>query len=140
MPDTPVVPPHGRVEMGSDKAFGWVFSIVFLIISFLPVLSGNQPYVPTFVIAVSFAVVSLAKPILLRPFNIVWFKFGLFLHKIVSPIVLTAIYVIAVVPTALALRLLGKDPLRLKIDNEVGSYWIHRVPPGPEPESLRRQF
>ena len=131
---------HDNVKVGSDRAFGLVFTIVFLIIGCFPILSGNQPYVPVLIIAGAFALPTLIKPMLLHPLNIVWFKFGVLLHKIVSPMILTLIYVIAVVPTALVLKLFRKDPLRLKLNTDTDSYWIHRDPPGPEPESLRRQF
>lgn len=128
------------VKMGSDKSFGLVFAVVFLIVSCIPVFDGGQPFLPTLFGAAIFAVTALSKPSFLRPLNILWFKFGLLLHNIISPFILAIIFVITVIPTAFFVRLMGKDLLRLKQDPGTVSYWLHRDPPGPDPESLRRQF
>jgi fructose-specific phosphotransferase system IIC component len=82
----------------------------------------------------------LVKPALLGPLNRVWMAFGRLLHHIVSPVVMGAIFAIVVVPTALGLRLFGKDPLRLKLDRQAASYWLPRQPPGPVRGSLKQQF
>ncbi|MEX0693934.1 MAG: hypothetical protein WD075_05790, partial [Rhodospirillales bacterium] len=80
-----------------------------------------------------------AKP-LLRPLNLLWFKFGLLLYKIVNPVVMALLYYTTMVPTGLLMKLFGKDPLNRTFDAEAKSYWIERDPPGPEPESMKRQF
>jgi len=87
---------------------------------------------------VLFLVAALAMPRLLRPLNLLWFQFGLLLNKVVSPVVLAILYYTTVVPVGLMLKVLGKDPLRLKLEREQGSYWIMREPIAPE--TMRRQF
>jgi hypothetical protein len=74
---------------------------------------------------------------MLAPLNRLWFRFGLLLGKIVTPIVMLLVFVLTVVPTGIVMRLLGKDPLRRKFDKSASSYWVSRdAPPGP----MRNQF
>ena len=53
---------------------------------------------------------------------------------------MAVLFFAVVTPTGLAMRLAGKDPLRLRFDRRAASYWIHRSPPGPEPETMKRRF
>ena len=76
----------------------------------------------------------------LAPLNKWWTKLGVLLYRIVSPVVLGLLFYLTVTPIALLLRLLGKDPLRLRRDPDGASYWIDRTPPGPAPESMKNQF
>jgi len=70
----------------------------------------------------------------------VWAKLALLLHKIVNPITTAVMYFLVFVPAGFMFRLMGKDPLRLKLEPDAESYWIPRNPPGPAPESMRNQF
>jgi hypothetical protein len=76
----------------------------------------------------------------LSPLNRLWLRFGLLLHKIVSPLVLGIMFFLVITPIGLLMRAVGKDLLRLKFDKRSSSYWIERLPPGPPPESLKDQF
>jgi hypothetical protein len=132
---------HARqVEMGSDRAFGLVFAAVFAIVCLLPLTSGGEYRPWAGIVAAAFVVVSFTFPRLLKPLNRVWFLFGLLLHKVVSPLVMGLLFFVTVTPIALIMRALGKDPLRLARDDAAASYWIVRQPPGPAPETMRRQF
>lgn len=91
-------------------------------------------------VAITLLAASLFFPSVLKVFNRLWTKFGLVLHRIVNPVIMGLIFFLTVTPTALIFRALGKDPLRLKLDPEAESYWIHREPPGPAPESMSQQF
>ena len=84
--------------------------------------------------------VAVVYPQMLAPLNRLWFRFGLLLHKIVSPVVLAIMFFLVFTPTGMIMRALGKDPLRLRLDKNATSYWIERTPPGPSPESLGDQF
>ena len=77
---------------------------------------------------------------MLAPFNALWFRFGLLLHRVVSPVILALLFFTTVAPVGLLMRAFGKDPLRLKKDRAADSYWILREPPGPSPESMKQQF
>ena len=131
---------HSEIEVGSNRSFGVVFFTVFLIIGLWPLISDNPVRVWALTIAGIFLVIALVIPRLLAPLNRIWFRFGMLLARVINPIVMFIIYVVTVLPIGLVLRLSGKDLLRLKMNAETDSYWIHRDPPGPEPESLTDQF
>ena len=92
------------------------------------------------VVAALFAAGALIYPVALKPLNWIWFKFGLLLHAIISPIIMCLLFYVAVWPTGLIMRAFGKDPLRLKREPESSTYWIAREPRGPKPETMKDQF
>ena len=128
------------VERSSNRAFGVVFTVVFAAVGMFPLVKGAPPRYWSLGVAAIILIVVLVKADWLAPFNAIWFEFGLLLHRIVSPIVLALLFYAVVVPTGLIMRALGKDLLHLRYDREAESYWIHRDPPGPRPESMRDQF
>ena len=129
-----------EVKVGSERSFGIVFAVVFLLVALLPLLKLQRPHYWPLAAAAAFLACALLAPHLLRPLNLVWFRFGLLLHRVVSPVILGLLFYLTVTPIALIYRLRGKDPLRLALDRQSSSYWIHREPPGPDPETMRRQF
>jgi len=128
------------VKMGSDKSFGLVFAGFFSIIGLWPLLGGEGARLWALAVAAGFCGAAFIKPALLKPLNGLWFKFGLLLHKVVSPVILSLLYLVAIVPAGLVMKALGKDPLRLKMDKSADTYWIARDPPGPAAESFKQQF
>lgn len=129
-------PPDGS----SNRTFGVVFAAFFLIIALLPLLHGHTMRLWVLPLAAYFLIAALAIPGALAPLNRLWTKFGLLLHNIVSPVVLGILFFGVFTPTALVMRLLGNDPLRLGFDKNARSYWILRIPSGTTPESLKNQF
>jgi hypothetical protein len=129
-----------EVKVGSERGFGIIFAIVFAVTAVYPVWSGRPVHWWALTTAALFLSAALFAPRLLRPFNRVWFAFGLLLHKTVSPLVMGLLFFVTVTPTAIILRALGKDPLRLRFDRNANTYWIERRPPGPAPETMRNQF
>jgi hypothetical protein len=129
-----------ETKVSSDKAFGIVFTVVFAVIACYPLLAGREIRLWSLIIAGIFLVLALLIPSVLAPAKRLWMKFGELLHRIVSPLALSILFFVAVLPTGLLLRLLGKDPLRLRLDPKAESYWIKREPPGPDSESLNNQF
>ena len=127
-------------ERGSERAFGIVFTILFLVIGAWPLMRGGNPRLWALAIAAIFLLAALAVPKWLGPLNRLWMAFGLLLGKLISPIMLFLVYVVAVVPTGLIMRLRGKDPLNRRFDREAASYWVHRNPPGKPDETMGRQF
>jgi hypothetical protein len=87
-----------------------------------------------------FLALALLRPRTLAPLNKLWLMLGLALHACISPVVMTLLFYTTVTPVGLLLRLLGKDVLRLRIDRAGPTYWIERQPPGPAPDTMRRQF
>jgi len=128
------------VKVGSEKAFGIVFAVVFAIIGLWPLIDGAPVRLWSLVVAGIFLVLAFLLPQTLRPLNLVWFRFGLLLHKVVNPLVMGFLFFSTVLPIAIILRMVGKDPLHRKFDAAAETYWIKRDPPGPEPDSMRHQF
>lgn len=116
-----------EVTSGSDRSFGFVFFAVFALVGLVPLFSDGSVRWWSLVVASAFLALSLAAPQLLRTPNRWWFKFGTLLGAIVAPVVLALVYVIAIIPTGIIVRLLGKDPLNRKIDKLAGSYWVERT-------------
>ena len=129
-----------EVKVGSERSFWITFAAIFLIIGSFPLISGEAPGVWPLCIGVIFLIAAFALPAALRPLNIVWFRFGMLLHKIVSPLVMVILFFITVAPIGLIMRLLGKDLLNLRFDPDASSYWVERGASELEPETMRRQF
>jgi len=129
-----------QVQGSSDRSFGFVFAVVFLIIALYPLLNSNGIRIWAMTVSGAFLLLAVLVPHVLTPANRLWTKFGLLLHNIVSPIALGILFFLVVTPTGLLMRLFGKDPLRLRCDPAADSYWIKRDPPGPAADSLNNQF
>ena len=117
---------HDAVTVGSERGFGMVFGAVFAIVAAWPLLNGETPRWWALAVAAGFVAAGFFTPRILRPLNRLWFRFGLLLGRIVGPLVMGLIFFMAVTPTALIFKLLGKDPLRLKSNASSQSYWIDR--------------
>jgi hypothetical protein len=128
------------LKTGSDRVFGLVFSILFVCIGIWPILFKGPARVWALIIGGIFLSLVLTKPILLHPLNVIWFKFGLILHKIVSPIILGILFFLVITPIGLWIRMFKKDPLNLKFDLELQSYWIAKEESADSPSSLKNQF
>ena len=124
------------IKIGTNKSFGIVFFLVFIIISLYPVLNGENIRVWSLIISIIFLVLGLINSKLLNPLNKIWFTFGLLLGKIVSPIVMGIIFFLVVTPIALFMKLLKKDMLNLKF-NKKNTYWIEKS--GPK-SKMKNQF
>jgi len=127
-------------KTSSDRSFGLVFAAVFAIVAAWPLIHGEDIRWWAVVAATALLIAAMTIPQILHSFNRVWTTFGLLLHKIVSPVIMGAIFFIAVTPTALLMRLLGKTPMPLRFDPNATSYWIMRTPPGPAGDTMKNQF
>ena len=115
-----------NLKISSNRNFGLVFALVFLIISLWPLMQENQIRIWSFVISLLFLILGLMNSRLLYPLNRLWFKFGLLLGVAISPIVMGIVFFLIVTPIAFVMRILGKDLLKKKYDNISKSYWIKR--------------
>ena len=129
-----------HVKVGSDRAFGCVFAVVFAVAGFYPVLDAGPVRWWCLAVAAVFLIAALTRPAVLHPLNRLWFRFGLLLHRVVTPVVMGLMFFLTVTPVGLLMRATGKDPLRLKRDAAATSYWIVRQPPGPAASSMKNQF
>jgi Saxitoxin biosynthesis operon protein SxtJ len=128
------------VTPSSNRALGCVFAGVLGLVGLWPLLQGHPVRTWGLTLAGAFLGVAWVRPALLGPLNRVWTRVGLLLHGVVSPLVLGLVFYGVVAPMGLAMRLLGKDPLRRRFDPGAASYWIEREPPGPAPHTMRQQF
>lgn len=123
---------YGRVDairLGSDRNFGLTFAVFFLIVAFLPLLSGRALRPWALVCALLFFVLAFVAPQFLRTSKILWAQLGMLLQKIISPIILSALFFLIFTPIGLFLRLFKKDVLSLRLDPESTTYWLNSEPP-----------
>ena len=113
------------IKIGSNRSFGIVFFVVFFIIATWPLLSDGEIRLWSLSISIIFLVLGLINSKILKPLNYLWFKFGLLLGKIISPIVMGIIYFLVVTPTGLIMRIFQKNLLNLKNKNS-NTYWIEK--------------
>ena len=131
---------HRVVKGSSERSFGIVFCIVFLLIGGLPLIGGGSVRWWSIAIAVAFLLIALVRPGTLAPLNRLWLRFGLLLHHIVTPLVMGFLFVVVMLPTAILLRVFRKDLLRLAKNPDSMSYWIPREQPAPKAGSMAKQF
>ena len=127
---------NNDIKIGSNKSFGVVFFIVFLLIALYPLIYSEEIRVWALVISLIFLILGVFNSKILSPLNKVWFKFGIILGKIVSPFVMGVIFFFVVTPIGIIMRIFGKDLLNLKY-NKDESYWIEKK--GPK-SKMKNQF
>ena len=124
------------IKIGSNRSFGIVFFIVFFLISIYPLVNSESIRIWSLIVSLIFLILGAINSKLLSPLNKVWFKFGLLLGRIISPIVMGIIFFLVVTPIALLMRLLKKDLLNLKFSKN-NTYWIEKS--GPK-SKMKNQF
>ncbi len=129
-----------EVKMGSERSFGIVFAIVFLLIALFPLLGDGGVRLWSAGVAAVFGGLAFLAPELLAPLNTLWFKFGMLLSKIISPIVMGILFFVTVTPIGLIMRARGKDLLRQKLDPDAETYWIEVDPEQAALTSMKKQF
>ena len=103
-----------NIKIGSNRSFGIVFFVVFILIGFYPILKDGNLNIISILIGIIFLILGILNSRFLTPLNKIWFKFGIFLGQIISPIVMGIIFFLVVTPIAFIMRVLGKDVLKLK--------------------------
>ena len=124
------------LKINSNRSFGIVFFIVFLLIALYPLTYNEEIRIWSAIISLSFLILGLLNSKILTPLNRFWYKFGIFLGKIISPLIMGIIFFLVVTPIGLIMRLFGKDLLNLKY-NTNKSYWIEKN--GPK-SKMKNQF
>ena len=112
-----------KIKISSNRSFGLVFFAIFLIISIWPLLDNQDIRIWSLIISLIFLILGILNSNLLKPFNKIWFKFGIILGNIVSPIVMSLVFFLVVTPTGFLMRLFGKDLLKLR-KNKNNTYWV----------------
>ena len=123
-------------EKSSNRSFGIIFFIVFLLISVWPIIDGQTLRVWSLIISLLFLFLGILNSKILTPLNLAWIKLGEILGRFIAPVVMAVIYFLIVTPIGLFMRIIGKDLLNIKFSQN-SSYWIKREKNlGP----MKRQF
>ena len=125
------------VKISSNRSFGFLFFVVFLIVSLWPLKSQGDLRSWAFILSLIFLLLGSLNSRFLLPLNKLWHKFGIFLGSIVSPVVMGVIFFMVVTPMGLIMRFLGKDLLRVKKNKIVSTYWINRE---KQKTTMKKQF
>jgi hypothetical protein len=124
----------------SNRTFGLVFGVFWTVVGMAPLVRHHPIRLWALILALGFGLTAILFPRGLTWLNRGWTKLGATIHAVVSPLALFIAYVVAVLPTAMILRIMGKDPLRRAIDRSVASYWISRGPQLPKESDMKNQF
>ena len=108
-----------------NKQFGYLFFLLFLILSLWPMLNSEKINLVLLFISLTFLILSIFNSKILNPLSDLWIKFGELLGKFIAPIVMSFVFFIILTPTSFIIRLFGKDLLKLKFNKE-SSYWLKR--------------
>mgnify|MGYP001197368925 FL=1 len=127
---------NNDIKIGSNKSFGIVFFIVFLIIALYPMLKGQDLRLWSLIISFIFLILGMINSSILSPLNKIWFKFGILLGNIISPIVMAIVFFGVVLPTGIVMKILRKDLIGLKKNNK-NTYWIEKK---SQMTSMKNQF
>ena len=125
-----------EIKISSNRSFGIVFSIFFSLVGIYLLLNNSPVYYWSFLISLIFLILGLLNSKILGPLNQIWFKFGILLGKVVSPIVMGIIFFLVITPIAILLKIFGKDVLKLKLNNNE-TYWIEKNEPKSD---MKKQF
>ena len=124
------------IKISSNRSFGLVFFVVFLLISIYPLLHGQNLRFWSLIVAIIFLALGLLNSKILTPLNKIWFKFGLLLGRIVSPVIMSIIFFFVVTPISFVMKIIGKDILNLELNNN-NTYWVEKS--GPK-SKMKNQF
>ena len=125
-----------EIKISSNKSFGIVFSVFFLIVGLYPLIDNKDPRIWSLIISITFLILALLNSKILTPLNKIWFKIGIILGKIVSPFIMGIIFFLVVTPIGLIMKFFGKDLLNLKYNNK-NTYWIEKTGPTSK---MKNQF
>jgi predicted membrane protein len=116
---------HKNIKISSNRSFGFVFFVVFFVISLWPILSENEIRIWSLILSVIFLILGILNSKILTPLNKVWFRFGIFLGNFITPIVMGIVFFLVVTPTGILAKLFKKDLINLKKNNDK-TYWVEK--------------
>ena len=128
---------NSKIKNSSNRNFGLVFFVVFLIVALWPLKHDEDIRLWSLGLSIIFFILGILNSKLLAPFNRLWFKLGIFLGTIVSPIVMGLVYFLVVTPVGIFMRLLGNDLLKMRKEKNTSTYWIKR---DKQQSTMKKQF
>ena len=126
-----------NIKMGSNRSFGLVFFVVFLILGLWPIKSGGDINIFLILISLIFLFLAIIKSKFLTPLNKLWFKFGMKLGALIAPIVMGVVFFLVVTPIGIIMKITGRDLINKKINKNIKTYWLNRK---KAVGSMKRQF
>ena len=126
-----------EIKISSNRSLGLVCFVVFLIVALWPLKNAEDIRLWSLVLSIIFFILGIFNSKLLTPLNKLWFKFGIFLGAIISPIIMGIVYFLVVTPTGVFMRLLGKDLLKTSKVKNTSTYWIKR---NKQQSTMKKQF
>ena len=126
-----------EIKISSNKNFGLVFFVIFIIIALWPLLNNGNIRIWSIIVSIIFLILGLLNSKILTPFNKLWMRLGALLGIIVSPIVMGVVYFGIITPIGLIMKLFGKDVLNLKLDKNKKTYWTLKK---KIPSKMKDQF
>ena len=131
------MPSNSKIKISSNRSFGLVFFVVFLIVALWPLKYEEDIRLWSLSLSIVFLILGIFNSKLLMPLNKLWFKFGIALGTIVAPFVMGLVFFIVVTPIGIFMRLLGKDLLKTSKVKHLSTYWIKR---DKQKSSMKKQF
>ena len=128
---------YSKIKISSNRSFGLVFFVVFLIVALWPLKHDEDIRLWSLALSIIFFILGILNSKLLTPLNKLWLKFGIFLGRKVTPIVMGIIFFLVVTPTGVFMRLLGKDLLKTNKIKSTSTYWIKR---DKQHGTMKKQF
>ncbi len=126
-----------KEKLPSNRNFGLVFFVFFLIIGLWPLLGTNEIRYWSIFFSIIFFLLGITNSKLLTPLNKIWFNLGILLGKMISPLIMVIIFFLIITPIGVIMRVFGKDILSLKYNKKDKSYWIEKN--GPK-SKMKNQF
>ena len=126
-----------EIKISSNKSFGLVFFVIFIIIALWPLLNDGNIRIWSIIVSIIFLILGLLNSKIITPFNKLWMRLGALLGIIVSPIVMGVVYFGIITPIGLIMKLFGKDVLNLKLDKNKKTYWTLKK---KIPSKMKDQF
>ena len=125
-----------NIKLPSNRSFGFVFAALFFLIGIYPIIYSEELRIWSLIIATLFLFLGSINSKILNPLNFLWLKFGIYLGKIISPLIMGIIFFLVVTPIGLLMKIFKKDLLNLKY-NSNKTYWIKKT--GPK-SKMKNQF
>ncbi|MAR94898.1 MAG: hypothetical protein CMD46_00815 [Gammaproteobacteria bacterium] len=125
-----------KITIGSEKSFGIVFAIIFMMIALYPLFFNSSINLTFFTFSVIFIILSFIFPSIFKYPNLIWFKFGKLLGLIISPIILSIVYLSVIMPIGIIFKIIRKDPLEKLFDPNQKTYWKDKI----SSSSMKDQF
>ena len=128
-----------EIKAGSERSFGLVVGGTLVVIGVAPLRHGGDARLWAIAVGCVFGLTAMIAPRALAPLNRLWFRLGMLLGRVMTPVIMGVLFITTIVPIGLLMQLAGHDTLRLRRP-KTDSYWIKRQPPGPPPQSMCNQF